>query len=131
MTRADIGYCRGCEHFAHTANGTAFCEYILNTCKSRAKICPAGVGCTERTARKKPKRKRQQNIVISTKPRKLKKIDNERAMELYLAGASDYRIAQEFNVMHGSVTSWRKTRNLPANHARGWQHPNTSTEAAT
>lgn len=121
MTRSDVQYCQQCAHFGRTASGDAICEYCLNTGKSRAQTCPAGVGCTERRLRQKPKRQRRRDIVVSHKPSPLKKIVDDRAMQLYRSGASDYRIAQEFGVQHSAVKKWRDVRNLPPNRERGWQ----------
>ena len=122
MTRSDVQYCQRCVHFGRTASGDAICEYCLNERKSRAQICPAGVGCTERRLRQKPKRQRRRDIVVSRKPPKLKKIVDDRAMQLYRSGASDYRIAQEFGIQHSAVCNWRKVRNLPPNREQGWQN---------
>lgn len=74
------------------------------------------------------KRKEEWDRKMTDKPKVKKKrrssgartFDEEKAMELYRKGMSDGEIAGELGVKHNTtIHSWRKRRELPANHKPG------------
>lgn len=51
-----------------------------------------------------------------------RKLDTEKAMDLYYQGLNDREIAKKCRVEKSSIYIWRKKNNLPPRAKRGYQH---------
>ena len=135
-------YCRslgGCAYMSKTPS----CDYFLIT--GRRRPCPAGEGCTEHTAIKKPaehpaeidvasglriyrkgtvkksaasavvKADKKEGKMEGTGKKRGYTFDTEKAYELYRQGLTDSAIGKACGIGSNSIYNWRKKNNLPAN----------------
>lgn len=112
-------YCEGCRHLGMTGYEKT-CDYLLDTGTRRP--CPAGEGCTEHTAKSPKKeysRAPQPGDFILSGRKEYKKLDKDKARELYDQGLSDRKIADALGVHKDTVAAWRKKEGLPSGKERG------------
>lgn len=107
--------CAGC-WFRRGVGHDSYCSYLLTV--GRRRPCPGGDGCTVRMTEEEYLQSLKSKKMLRREERKGKimesrrKIDQERAMELWLGGADDRALAREFGVTTSAVQQWRKKNGL-------------------
>ena len=110
-------YCKGCGHY-RGGNGTYCCEYLLDVGHRRP--CPPGEGCTEHTKHPEaPKRQYVNPMAPARKPGHQpgapspnRKIEPEKAREMFDAGKTDAEIAAAFGASEVTARRWRTENGL-------------------
>lgn len=120
-----------CERCIYYQNSSLTCNYIFF--EERPRGCEPGTGCNKRMTRAEYLKRMKISLqpVVTAKSEmqksdarknrgkfdggKIGEEENARRLKLYESGLSDGQIGKIVGVARGSITSWRKCRNLSAN----------------
>lgn len=125
--------CRGCIYRASTHEGYQ-CDYLLITGHSRG--CPIE-GCTKKETKGTAQRRKPRPVTLpgslppdkrgnrtahrtrGDRPGQPLKLNEAAAMELYLKGLSDAKIAAELgDITPNGIAAWRKRKGIPSQRRR-------------
>lgn len=107
--------CRGCGYL-RGRGADASCGYFLAT--GRRRPCPAGEDCTVRLTDEAERAeviagaKKQWQNPQARQPKRAAKIDSDKALAMFAAGASDAEIAAQFGAAPVTVSRWRRRYGL-------------------